>query len=40
MVDSGGREWKTQDELGTSGGFLKENRSQAAGLLMAKAVTI
>lgn len=31
MVDSKSDEWKIQDELGTSGGLLKEDRNQHVG---------
>lgn len=31
LVDSSGEEWYIQDEFGTSGGLLKETRSQLDG---------
>lgn len=33
MVDCRGEDWKTQDEPGTSGGWLKEDRSKPDGAL-------
>lgn len=40
MVDSRGEEWKTQGELGTSGGLLKKDRDDPMGFLMVKTGTI
>lgn len=33
VVDSRDEDWKTQDEPGTSGGLLKEDRSKPDGAL-------